>query len=70
MEVMDPGLVLEGFLTDPTKRMPLVLHGILWGFTNSQATQGGNFFTLLSFLDIIPLLESLTRDLNYQWFIL
>ena len=70
MEVMDPGLVLEGFLTDPTKRMPLVIHGILWGFTNSQATQGDNVFTLLRILVIIPILESLRKDLNYRWFIL
>ena len=70
MGVMSPGLVLEGLLMDLTERLPLVLHGLLWDFTNSQATQGDNVFTLLRILVIIPILESLRRDLNYRWFIL
>ena len=56
---MDPGLVSEDFPMDSPKRFPLVLHGFLWGFPNREATQGGNFFTLLIFLGIIRLLESL-----------
>ena len=63
-EVMDPGLVLEGFPMNPPKRLPLALHGLLWDFLNRQATQGGNLFALLCFLVIIPLLESLRRDFN------
>ena len=39
MEVMAPGLVSEGFLVDPPESLPLVLHGILWDYPNSQATQ-------------------------------
>ena len=56
MEFMDPGLVSEVFLMDPPERLPLVFHGLLWDFPNIQTTQGGKFFTLLSFLGIISLL--------------
>ena len=64
MEVMAPGMVSEGLLMDPPERLPLVLHGLWWDFPNMHATQGGNLFTLLCFLVIIPLLESLRRDFN------
>ena len=41
IEVMAPGLVSKGFLVDPPERLPLVFHGLLWEFSNRQATQGG-----------------------------
>ena len=34
IEVMAPGLVSEGFLIGPLECLLLVLHGILWEFTN------------------------------------
>ena len=65
---MDPGLVSEGFLIDPPEHLPLVLNGLLWEFPNKHATQGGSFLIFLSFLGIIPLLDSLRRDLKDKWF--
>ena len=56
---MAPGLVSEVFLIDPPKRLPLVLHGLLWYFPNREATQGRSFLTLLIFLGIIYLLGNL-----------
>ena len=61
-------MVSEGLLMDPPERLPLVLHGLLWDFPNMHATQGGNLFTLLSFLGIIPFLKILRRDFNWQRF--
>ena len=49
------GLVSEVFLIYPPECLTLVLHGILWDFTNKKATQGGTFMILLIFLDIITL---------------
>ena len=40
------GLVSKVFLIEPPYRLPLVLHGLLWYFTNKQATQGGSFSDL------------------------
>ena len=40
MEVMAPGMVLEGFLMDPPESLFLFLHGLLWDFINRKATQG------------------------------
>ena len=68
IEVMTLGLVSEGFLIDPLEHLPLVLHGLLWYFPNMQATQGGSFLILMSFLGIIPLLDSLRRDFKEQRF--
>ena len=34
IEVMAPGLVSEGFLIDPLEFLTLILHGLLWEFTN------------------------------------
>ena len=65
---MEPGLVSKGFLIDPSKCLPLVLHGLLWEFPNKQVTQGGIFLILMIFLVITPLLDSLTRDFKEQWF--
>ena len=65
---MAPGLVLEGFLMDTPERSNLVLHGLLWAFTNRQATWGRYFFTLLRLLVIITLLEFLRRVFYDQWF--
>ena len=66
IEFMSPGLVAEGFLIDPPECFPLFLHGLLWEFPNMQATQGDIFLTLLIFLGIISLLDSLRRDLKNQ----
>ena len=54
---MDPGMVYEGFLMDPTDNLTLVLHGLLWELSNRQATQGGSFLTFLRFLGISLLLD-------------
>ena len=40
IEVVAPGLVLEGFMMDLAKSLTLVLHGFLWDFPNMQTTQG------------------------------
>ena len=66
IKVVDLGLEYEGFLIDPPEFLPLVLNGLLWDPPNSQATHGGSFLTLLSFLGIIPLLDNLRRDLKEQ----
>ena len=42
IKFMALGLVSEGFLIDPPECLPLSLHGLLWEFSNSQATQGGS----------------------------
>ena len=63
---MTLGLVSTGFLMDPPDRLPLVLHGLLWDFPNIQATQGGGFWRFMRFLDIIPLLDNLSRDLKVK----
>ena len=68
IEVMDPGLVSEGFLIDPLECLPLIPHGLMWDFTNMQTGQGENFLILLSFLGITPLLYIMKRDLKDQWF--
>ena len=68
IDFMSPGLVSKSFLIHLPDCFYLVLHGLLWGFTNRQATQGGGVLTLLVFLGIIPLLESLRRYLKEQWF--
>ena len=68
IDVMATGVVSEGLLVDPPKCLPLVLHGLLWEFTNKQATQGWSFLILLSFLGIITLLDSPRRDLKEQCF--
>ena len=70
IEVMAPGLFSEGFLVDPFGCLPLVLHGLLWDFTNIQATQGGSFMIFLVLLVIIPLFGSIMRDSKEQWFIM
>ena len=64
---MAPGLVSKGFLIDPPDHLPLVLHGLFWYFPNRQATQGGGGMILMSFLGIIPLLDSMRSCLKYQW---
>ena len=64
IEVMAPGLVSKGLLIDPLECFPLVLHGLLWGFPNMQATQRVGDLILLIFLGTYPLLNSLTRDLK------
>ena len=46
IEVMDPGLVSKGFLIDPPEFLTLVLHVLLWEFTNSQDTKWGDFSDL------------------------
>ena len=61
-------MLSEGFLIDPPESLPLLLHGLLWVFTNIYETQGGSFLTLLNFLGIIPLFDSLKRYLKDQWF--
>ena len=68
IDVMAPGLVSEGFLINPLDFLTLVLNGILWDFTNIQATQGWNFLIFMIFLGITPLLDSLIRDMKEQWF--
>ena len=68
INVMNLGLVSKGFLVDPPDRLPLVFHGLLWDFPNSQATQGGFFLSFLRFLDISPLLDNMSRYLKVQWF--
>ena len=70
IEAMDLGLVSEGLLIDPLDCLPLVLHGILWDFTNKQSKQGGSFLILLRFLGIIPLLDIMRKYLKDKWFIL
>ena len=70
IEFMDLSMVYEGFLIEPPECLTLVLHGLLWDFKNSQATQGGSFITLLVFLGIIIILYSLRRQLKVQCFIL
>ena len=65
---MASGLVSEVFLIELPKNLPLVIHGLLWDFTNKQATQGGSFLILLILLGIITLLDSLRRDLKEKWF--
>ena len=61
-------MVSEGFLINPPECLTLVLHSMLLGFTNRQATPGGGFLTLLIFLGIITLLDNMRRDLVVQWF--
>ena len=61
---MVPGLVSEVFLIDPPEHLTLVLHGLLWYFPNSQATQGGGVLNLLGFLGVITLLDNLRRYLK------
>ena len=68
IEVMDLGLVSEGLLVDPPECLPLVLYGFLWDFPNKKATHMASFMILMSFIGIIALLDSLTRDLKDQWF--
>ena len=68
IEVMALGLVSEGLLINPLQCLPLILHGLSWGFPNIQATQGRRFLVLISFLVIILLLDSMMRDLKDQWF--
>ena len=63
-------MVYEGFLIETLECLPLVLRGLLWDFPNKQVTKEGSFLILLSFLGITPLLDSLSRDLKEQWFIL
>ena len=63
-EIMCPGLVSEGILIDPLECLSLVLHGLLWDFSNMQDTQEGSFLILIIFLGIIPILDSLKRDLK------
>ena len=38
IEFMSPGMVSEGFLIDPPDCLSLVLHVLLWEFTNKHAT--------------------------------
>ena len=64
IEVMALGLVSESSLIDTLECLPLVLHCLLWDFTNIKATSGVSFLILLRFLGIILLLDSLTRDLK------
>ena len=67
---MELGLVSKDSLIDLLDYLPLVLHGLLWDFPNKQATKGGSFLVLLSFLGIISLLDSMRRNLKEHWFIL
>ena len=59
INVLAPGLVSEVFLINPPERLPLILHGLLWDFSNSQATLGGSFPTLWILLGIIPFFDHL-----------
>ena len=68
IEVIAPGLVSEGFLIEPPENLPLVFHGILWGFPSRQGTQGGSFLILPRLMVIIHLLDSLRRHFKVQWF--
>ena len=65
---MAPGMISNDFLINPPERLPLVLHGLLLGFPNIQATQEGSFLNFLSFLGIILLLDIMIRDLKEQRF--
>ena len=68
IKVIAPGLVSKGFMIYPPECLPLVLHGLFWELPNRKATQGGSFLSLLRFLSIISLLDSLKRDLKDQFF--
>ena len=70
MQAMSLDLFPEGLLIEPLECLPLFLHVIFGDFPNKQATQGGSFLIFLSFLCIIPFLDSTWRDLKEQWFIL
>ena len=66
------GLLYEGFPIDPPTWFTLFLHGILWDSPNRHVTQvggGGGFINLLILLEIMTLLDNLTRVLKIQWFI-
>ena len=47
IKVIAPGLFFEGFLIDSPDIFPLVIHGLLWDFPNSQAMQGGGGYELV-----------------------
>ena len=68
IEFVDPGLVSKVLLIDPPELLSLVLHGLLWYFSNKQATQGVSFLIFLVFLGIFPLLDSLIRGFKEHWF--
>ena len=65
--VIDPGLVSEGFPIDSPENFTLVLHVLLWYFSNIQAKKGESFLIFLIFLGIIPILDITRRDLKEQW---
>ena len=67
---MAPGMVSEDFLIVQPECLPFVLHVLLWGFPNIQATQQGDFLALLILLGIILLLDNMRSYLKVQWFIM
>ena len=44
----------------------LIIHGLLWYLSNRQATQGGFFINVTSFLSIIHILNNLIRVSNFN----
>ena len=67
---MTQGLVSKFFLINKPEYFYLVFHGLFWGFQNIHAKKEGGFLTLLRFLGITPLKDSLRRYLKNQFFIL
>ena len=58
-EVMALCLSSEVLLIHPNLFFPLLLHDFLWDLPNIQANQGSLFLTLLIFLVVMPLLDSI-----------